>query len=204
MNILFPIAGHGSRFKKQNINTPKPLIKFKGRTYLEWAICSLKIKGNYFVVVNSLDDAYIKEIQDIGSKNDIKIKIVDIERSTLGQAETCLVALQKLNLDENEPLLISNCDHILAWNPIKFSNYLEKNSPDALVTLYDHKKIAKDDVSPYSHIELDKNGLGVRLAEKKAISEHQLNGIFYWKKISLFTESANKLMKDNSDDSFST
>jgi len=31
MNILFPIAGQGSRFKKHNINTPKPFIKFKGR-----------------------------------------------------------------------------------------------------------------------------------------------------------------------------
>ena len=58
MNILFPIAGEGSRFKKRNISTPKPFIKFKGRTYLEWAICSLKIKGNYFDYIskNSFDN----------------------------------------------------------------------------------------------------------------------------------------------------
>ena len=31
MNILFPIAGHGTRFKSKGFNEPKPFVKIKDK-----------------------------------------------------------------------------------------------------------------------------------------------------------------------------
>ena len=41
---------------------------------------------------------------------------------------------------------------------------------------------------------MDKENYAVEFAEKKAISNHSLNGIFYWKKIKYFTESTEELL----------
>ena len=88
MNILFPIAGLGTRFKKNGYIDPKPFVKFKGKPLIEWSLSSLKLDGTYYVIVNGLEDKYIKIINDISDKYFLDIKIIDIGRSTRGQAET--------------------------------------------------------------------------------------------------------------------
>ena len=52
MNILFPIAGLGTRFKKNGYIDPKPFVKFKGKPLIEWSLSSLKLDGTYYVIVN--------------------------------------------------------------------------------------------------------------------------------------------------------
>ena len=42
MNILFPIAGLGTRFKKSGYIDPKPFINFRGKPLLEF--------GNYHLL----------------------------------------------------------------------------------------------------------------------------------------------------------
>ena len=65
MNILFPIAGLGTRFKKNGYMDPKPFVKFKGKPLIEWALSSLKLDGTYYVIVNGLEDKYIKILNGI-------------------------------------------------------------------------------------------------------------------------------------------
>ena len=58
MNILFPIAGLGTRFKKDGYVDPKPFVKFKGKPLIEWALSSLKLEGRYYIIVNGLEEKY--------------------------------------------------------------------------------------------------------------------------------------------------
>ena len=50
MNILIPMAGAGSRFYKNGIKTPKPLIKVNDKTLIEHSVGSLGIDGKYIFI----------------------------------------------------------------------------------------------------------------------------------------------------------
>jgi len=199
MNILFPIAGLGTRFKKNGYFDPKPFIKFKGKPLIEWALSSLKLTGTYYVIVNGLEQEYLDVLHDIRDRYFLNLEIVDIEQSTRGQAETCLLAIQKFNINQNEPLIITNCDQYTPWNYNKFLSFLRKNDPDGVVSTYNHPTIEIGKESPYSHVLLDQDGYAVKFAEKLAISPLALNGIFYWKKGQFFVNSASNMMTDDTD-----
>ena len=204
MNILFPIAGLGTRFKKHGYSDPKPFIDFKGKPLIEWSISSLKLPGKYYIVTNGLDEKYIKILNEIKDRYFLDLEVLDIKMSTRGQAETCFTAIEKFKINLDDPLIITNCDQFTPWNYNKFLSFIRDKDPDALVTTYNHPKIEIGKESPYSHIEIDNEGKAVRLEEKLAISDLSLNGIFYWKHAELFQSSANKMISDNSDKSWSS
>tara|TARA_B100002019_G_scaffold121711_1_gene104692 strand:- start:10566 stop:11993 length:1428 start_codon:yes stop_codon:yes gene_type:complete len=197
MNILFPIAGLGTRFKKNGYVDPKPFVKFKGKPLIEWALSSLKLDGTYYVIVNGLEDKYLRVLNEISDKYFLDLKVVDIGRSTRGQAETCLCAIEMANIDTTVPLIITNCDQYTPWNPKRFLSFIRNNNPDGVVSTYTRPTMEIGSESPYSHVKLDDNGFAVELAEKVAISQLSLNGIFYWKTGQLFWESATKMMSDD-------
>jgi 3,4-dihydroxy-2-butanone 4-phosphate synthase len=196
MNILFPIAGLGSRFKESS-DLPKPFVNVKGKSLIEWSLSSLQLIGNYYVIVNGLEQQFIDIIHKIKEKYHLNLQIINIKQSTRGQAETCLLGIEKGNIDQNEPLIITNCDQYTPWNINRFHKFLTETDCDGVVSTYDHGKITIGEPSPYSHIEIDENGYAKRLEEKLAISPLALNGIFYWRMGKLFVDSAKKLMEDN-------
>jgi 3,4-dihydroxy-2-butanone 4-phosphate synthase len=199
MNILFPIAGLGTRFKSDGYLDPKPFVDFKGKSIIEWSLSSINLPGKYYIIVNGLEKKYTDQLIEIADKYYLDLQIIDIGHSTRGQAETCLLALETGKIDLNEQLVITNCDQYTPWNPNKFLKFLKENDCDGLVSTYSHADVVVGKEGRYSYIELDVNGYGVRFAEKIAISPWALNGIYYWKNANLFVESAKKLMDDDSD-----
>ena len=57
MNYLITAAGLGSRFLKENIKPPKPLIKVKGIELLLWSLKSFefKLKDSLYIVTLKRD-----------------------------------------------------------------------------------------------------------------------------------------------------
>jgi 3,4-dihydroxy 2-butanone 4-phosphate synthase len=199
MNILFPIAGLGTRFKSDGYLDPKPFVDFKGKSIIEWSLSSINLPGKYYIIVNGLEKKYTDQLIEIADKYYLDLQIIDIGHSTRGQAETCLLALETGKIDLNEQLVITNCDQYTPWNPNKFLKFLKENDCDGLVSTYSHADVVVGKEGRYSYIELDETGYGARFAEKIAISPWALNGIYYWKNANLFVESAKKLMHDDSD-----
>ena len=199
MNILFPIAGLGTRFKSDGYLDPKPFVDFKGKSIIEWSLSSINLPGKYYIIVNGLEKKYTDQLVEIADKYYLDLQIIDIGHSTRGQAETCLLALETDKIDLNEQLVITNCDQYTPWNPNKFLKFLKENDCDGLVSTYSHADVVVGKEGRYSYIELDETGYGARFAEKIAISPWALNGIYYWKNANLFVESAKKLMHDDSD-----
>ena len=199
MNILFPIAGLGTRFKSDGYLDPKPFVDFKGKSIIEWSLSSINLPGKYYIIVNGLEKKYTDQLVEIADKYYLDLQIIDIGHSTRGQAETCLLALETGKIDLNEQLVITNCDQYTPWNPNKFLKFLKENDCDGLVSTYSHADVVVGKEGRYSYIELDETGYGARFAEKIAISPWALNGIYYWKNANLFVESAKKLMHDDSD-----
>ena len=199
MNILFQIAGLGTRFKSDGYLDPKPFVDFKGKSIIEWSLSSINLPGKYYIIVNGLEKKYTDQLVEIADKYYLDLQIIDIGHSTRGQAETCLLALETGKIDLNEQLVITNCDQYTPWNPNKFLKFLKENDCDGLVSTYSHADVVVGKEGRYSYIELDETGYGARFAEKIAISPWALNGIYYWKNANLFVESAKKLMHDDSD-----
>lgn len=196
MNIVIPIAGFGTRFAKEGFETLKPFIRVKGVPLLEYAISSLKLKGTFQIITRPLEKHYMDEIHEIFERQKVYGHVLTIYNPTRGAAETCLFA--ERIVENNKPLVITNCDQFSPWNPLPFEKIMEREDIDAAVTTFDHGDIVVGKDSPYSFVELDENGFATRFAEKLAISEHALNGIHYWKRAQDFFDSARELLADES------
>ncbi len=188
MNIIFTAAGLGTRFNGHK----KPFYKVKGKTLLQWSVGSLGLEGDYWVIGNQnwTHEEKLHAIFEL-DKWTACIRVGD----TRGQAETALIAVESFNLER--PLIVTNCDQYTPWDVKRFNKFIDNNNFDGIVSTYDHSDVIVGQPSKYSHILL-KDGVGVELAEKFAISEHSLNGIFYYKKAKFFVEAAGELMKDDS------
>jgi NDP-sugar pyrophosphorylase family protein len=136
MNILFPIAGHGTRFKSKGFNEPKPFIKIKDKYIIEYAISSLKLRGKYFIITRLLEEKYENILKGIANKYMLDIEIIDIGRDTSGQAETCFLICDKIDLSEE--LIITNCDQYTPWDSNKFLDFTNNINCDGIVSIYKH------------------------------------------------------------------
>lgn len=185
-NVIIPLAGEGKRFKEIGIQTPKPLIKFFNKTLIETSVDSLKInKANYhFVIKNYKEKKYNYRLTKILKKYEPK-NIIRLNDTLNGPVHT-LLKVKKI--DKNLPLIIANCDQYMRWNVNDFKKFLKKNDPDGCVLTY--KSINKKN----SFVKL-KKGKAIKFVEKKAISNHALIGVHYWKKTNDFFTSAKKYLK---------
>jgi dTDP-glucose pyrophosphorylase len=186
MNIIIPMAGEGARFKNAGFSSIKPLIKIRQRTFIEWSTKTLGITGNYiYIILKKHEDLLTDHLKEINPN----CTIIVIDELTSGCAETCLFAKEYINNDN--PLIITNCDQILEWDSSKYMEYIKENDPDGnVVTFY-------ASTNKNSYVVLDENGYASRFAEKEVISEHSLIGVHYWKHGKYFVDSAEKLIKYN-------
>lgn len=182
MNILIPIAGLGSRFP--NHSNPKPLINVFGKPMIQAAIDSMAIKGNLIFIVRSqhIDQYEIdKRLKEIYNCN-----IVSVDYLTEGPACTALLAEHLI--DNEEPLVIANCDQIMHWDSETFKSYCENYPHDGFIVTY----FANTNKNSYA--KLDKNGFVTNIKEKEIISNVSLNGIHFWKHGSDFVSSAKEMI----------
>ena len=193
MIILWPIAGKGSRFDSI-YSEPKPFIPINNKPMIEHAISSLSIKGDHYVIANSLEKKYSSQLTQIKDKYDLNLELIQLKRETRGQAETSYLGLEKISPNTNEELIITNSDQYTPWNSKPFIDLIKNKDLSAVVTTYKHRKFKINETTPYSHVKLNNKNLAIEFAEKVAISQNSLNGIYYWKKASYFLESANKLL----------
>lgn len=188
MNILIPMAGLGSRFKVCGYEKPKPLIEVDGVPMIENAIKTLDMEGNYIFVIREYDqEENTKDLISCLMKIKPRCVIVKTKKLTQGAAETCLLA--KKYIDNDEKLIITNCDQLMSWKSNQFKTFLECD--------YDGIVVTHDSSNPKnSFIALDENGYGKELREKEPISNLALIGLHYWKRGSDFVRSAECLIKN--------
>ena len=186
VNILIPMAGAGSRFVKAGYKEPKPLIKVRGKLMIEWALKSFDFLKNHpkknliFVIQKESEKQYglsaaLKKIFNP------KIKIVQIDGLTSGQAETCLKA--KKHINNYNRLFIYNCD---TYSTSKIWDLIEKEDPDGILPCF------KASDPRYSFARLDQYGYVDKTAEKKAISNLATTGMYYFKRGLDFVWAAQK------------
>jgi dTDP-glucose pyrophosphorylase len=187
MNIIIPMAGLGSRFSKNGIKTPKPLIVVNGKTLIEHAVESLGIFGRYIFITRKYDDnQYNQTLSSILKQLDPNSVEIQIDKVTSGCSETCLYA--KELIDNDDELIITNCDQLMNWDAKSFMEMVKPLNVDGAVVLFK----SKDPKNSFVEIE-DKKVVSV--VEKNPISDNALVGIHYWKNGKDFVASSENLLK---------
>lgn len=187
MNIIIPLGGLGKRFADEGFKNPKPLIKIDEKPMILWAIESLGVSGRYIFILRKSDGyEQIKSVLETNVKDCI---IQEIDYLTEGPASTCLLAKEYVNNDEE--LIIANCDQIMWWNGDYFIKSIRSSSYDgAIVTYYAN-------TSKNSYARIDQSGNVVEIKEKEVISNISLNGVHYWKRGKSFVSSAEAMISNN-------
>lgn len=177
INIVIPMAGLGTRFPREQY-LPKPLIDVNGKPMIVRAIESLDICGQYHFLIRK--DEYTEIIKSVIEKTVSNPRFITVDKTTEGPA--CSVLLFKEFIDNDQELIVANCDQIMEWNSGLFFHNVRLYD-GAVVTYY-------SDTDKNSYARLDKRGLVVEMREKEVISNISLNGIHYWKQGRHFIQSA--------------
>jgi dTDP-glucose pyrophosphorylase len=192
MNIVIPMAGKSSRFFEAGFTVPKYLLplskKQTGITMIEGAVDSLHMKGQLIFIVQREHtmfriDTFLKE------KYPDSI-VLYLERYTGGCVESVYEAA-KAYIDNDSPLVISNCDQYLEWDSTEFLHVCNQPNVDGCVLTY------FADTVKNSYCTVDDSGRCTFFREKEVISPHSLVGVHYWKRGSDFVASAKDMIENN-------
>ena len=186
MNILIPMAGLGTRFKNEGFDLPKPIIEVNGKTLIEHSVTSLGIEGRYIFVTRKYEDPRDNELltQKLKELSPTSIE-VQLDAPTRGAVETCLFAQEYI--DNDEPLIITNCDQITDWHPEDFQSFIDQDDLDGVIVTY-------TSVNPKNSFAVVDKGIVTKLVEKNPVSDIALIGLHHWKKGSDFVKSAKSLL----------
>tara|TARA_Y100000593_G_scaffold16106_1_gene31799 strand:+ start:25584 stop:26312 length:729 start_codon:yes stop_codon:yes gene_type:complete len=185
INILIPMAGLGSRFREVGVSIPKYNIDIFGKTMIERATDSFISEESRFIFITlNSDDKTVEKLNSIGKDS----VVLDISELTDGSVSSCLVAKEYIN--NNEELLITNCDQILYWNFQDFLSYCRVLDTEGVIVTYESSE------EKNSYAKIDNKGNIIEVKEKEIISNLALNGVHYWKSGSLFVKSAEEMIKN--------
>jgi len=188
LNVVIPMAGHGSRFTEAGYTFPKPLIEVNGKPMIQTVVENLNIAANYtFIVQAEHYERYALKYL----LNNIAPNCNVIQVSSVTEGAACTVLLAKDYINNDKPLLLANSDQYVRWDSRDFHYTCENSSMDGCILCFEsvHPK--------WSYARLDTSGTVLEVAEKKPISNNATVGIYYWKHGSEFVKYAEDMIEKN-------
>jgi len=184
MNIVIPMAGEGSRFKKAGYKSPKPFIDVAGKPMIMRVLDNLNVNGVKFILIARKEHLE----KEKGLVNVIKEKynatFVTVDKLTEGTACTVLYARKYINNDE--PLLIANSDQIVEMDIKKFvEDCQQRNLDGSILTFIDYNKDPK-----WSFAKINDSNRVTEVREKVVISQYATVGIYLFTRGRYFVDSS--------------
>lgn len=172
MKCLILAAGYATRLYPLTENFPKPLLKVRDKTILDWLIDDIDtaVDGNgtalvdEYVVISNHKFAHHFEKWAEGKQ---KITVVDDGTSSnetrLGAVKDIQFAIEKLNLDDD--MLVIAGDNVLDFSLTKFVKYAKEKGTSCIMRYYEAEKakLVKCGV-----VQIDENDKILDMAEKPA------------------------------------
>ena len=188
VTIVMPMAGRGQRFIDGGYEDPKPLIKHRGKHMIEYVIDCMKIPGAKWVFLVRQD--HIDEYKMDESLRELVPGCTIIPVNKVTEGAICTVLLAKDLINNENPVILKDCDQVIDWVPENFMNFVKRHDADgAVVTIY-------TDNPGFSFAKV--NGIQVtRTAEKEVISNFGNVGIYYFGKGSDLVNYAEQMIAKN-------
>lgn len=188
MNVIVPMAGHGSRFAQAGYTFPKPLIEVNGKPMIQVVVENLNIEAHFIFIVQKehYEKYQLKYMLNMIAPG---CDIIQVDGVTEGAACTTLLAKELIN--NESPLLIANSDQYVEWNSNECLYAFTADGIDAGILTF-HSVHPK-----WSYAKLDDRGFVSEVAEKRPISDLATVGIYYWKKGSDYVKYAEQMITKN-------
>lgn len=190
INIVIPMAGHGSRFSKAGYKDPKPLISVNGKPMIELVINNLKpSKPHCFIFICQSEHLSHYPLRSLLEEKAPGCKIIEVSQVTDGAACTVLLAKELIN-NQNQ-LMIANCDQYIDVEINQYLALLDEPSADGLIMTmkaYDNK---------WSFVKLNENDEITLVVEKEVVSDEATVGIYNYQRGLDFVEAAERMIAKN-------
>lgn len=190
MAMVMPMAGRGSRFARDGITLPKPLIELEGRPFFWWATESARratpIGEMVFVVLEEhcRDHAIDRRIAEFYPD----ARILPIPQVTSGAAETASLGVRALA--GTAPVAINDCDHaFLAPGLADAATALHHDAAGGLLCF-------RSNNPAYSYVRLDEQGQVVGTVEKKVASPLAITGCYMFSDPARFARHYDAYVRD--------
>lgn len=175
INIVIPMAGEGSRFKKAGFTKDKPFIDIKGKMMIERVIESLtldQITQYTIIIQNIFKEKYEDELLRLCTM--FNLDVVCVAGITQGASCTALAAFERVYNDE--PVVFADSDNIFKKGIIDHfvKSSLATNIDGCLLTF-------NNDAQCYSYAKIDDVGNVVVTKEKEVISNHAIAGAYFFR-----------------------
>ncbi len=189
LNIVIPMAGHGSRFSKAGYTDPKPLIPVHGKSMIEVVIDNLTPNcAHRFIFICQAEHLHSYPLRNLLEEKSPGCKILEVSAVTEGAACTVLLAKQYIN--NADQLMIANCDQYVEVDINLYLNILSPNIDGLIMTM-------KANQSKWSYIELNRYNEITRVVEKEVVSDEATVGIYNYRHGADFVVAAEKMIAKN-------
>jgi HAD superfamily hydrolase (TIGR01509 family) len=188
LNVVVPMAGHGSRFAKAGYTFPKPLIEVNGKPMIQVVRESLNIDAHYIFIVQK---EHYEKYQLSYMLNMIAPGCDIVQADGVTQGAACTVLLAKELINNEQPILIANSDQSTEWNSNECMYAFSADGIDGGIITF------KSVHPQYSFAKVDEQGFVSEVAEKKVISDDATVGLYYWTHGSDFVKYAEQMMQKN-------
>ena len=182
-NVIVPMAGEGSRFRKEGYSVSKPFIPVRNKPMVQHLIDNLPIPNRrlIFIVRDEQYDEYIDYLKDIMDDNSIVLSV--------GKTEGALCTVLKAHhlIANDDKVTIVNCDEIIYGK-----NFLQLFGKESgILTFSDDTGSCK---WSYAKVVDDKV---VSTREKVPISNLATVGLYYFSKGRYLVDAAIDMMVAN-------
>lgn len=187
MNVILPIAGGNNTNGSDYI---KSLQEIERKTVIQHSLDALNdVEAEHFIVIIKREDVTRYHLDNIVKLLRPDAEIVVAEGETMGAACTCMLAVDKIDIDK--PLLITGSDELRTVSTQNIIEDFQRRDLDGGVAIF-------DDIHPrWSYVKLDENDFVVEAAEKRPISRNAVAGLYYFKRSGDFFEAAQKMILKN-------
>ena len=177
MVIIFPMAGESRRFQDAGYTLPKYELPLAGQSVFRHAVRSFShyFQSAQFLFVHRTGaDVFVQaECKALGIK---KFDLVEVRRTTRGQAETVQVGLEAASISDRETIAIFNIDTFrpgLRFPPLSF-----------LMSVGGYLEVFKGSGPNWSYVRPSSEhpSRAIETSEKVQISDLCCTGLYYFQK----------------------
>ncbi len=178
MNYLITAAGNGSRFRKEGIKPPKPLIKVLGNELLIWSLNSFSFKNEDNLFIITIKKHRVKErLEKKLNKLFSNINIYWLELNEISDGQLCTVQKEISFFDLKGPIIIHNCDTSFNFEIDEINKLLKENDIFGIIPCFkgegSHWSFAKESI--------ENNSDAIEVREKVKISNNCSVGTYIFK-----------------------
>lgn len=194
------MAGIGSRFSEAGYILPKPLIPVSGVPMIIKAIRDMPKSDKWIFLVRKehVDNYQIDALIKTEIPNAI---IIIVEKTTEGQACTCMLA--QPYLDPNEPVFIAACDNGYVYDKEKYERLCNDPTVDGVFWTFTQRETLKRNPTAWGWCAIENDGTTIKdMSVKIPISQdpyndHAIVATFLFKKAKDFIDAVNLMIKEN-------